>query len=341
MMKLLIKICIAAACVLSLVGCAGGALSLATATPAFTPTPSLAPSPTTPPTPTPLPGRLVLLAPDGSSGTIVDLIASSAQQAGLVLDKRAALQPGDVSADVKVVFFLSPPDNLKDLLSAAPQVQFGGLSQAALDAAPNLTVIQSSPDQAAFVAGFTAAVLSDDWRAAGLIPSEQSNLIDAFRNGAGYFCGDCAPGWPLGAQFPIFADVSAAGDGGAWAAAAQTLFDNGKAEVFYLSPEASKDEVYAALQGKAQVDKPVKVVGSGAPPAALKAQWAASVSVDPSDALKKALAEMLAGRSAGTLLAPIQLSDVNSDVLSKGRQELVQKVIADLQAGFIQIQSVP
>lgn len=342
-MKFRIATCITLVYLLALAGCSAGA-RLPISQPTLGPTATPLASPTTPPTPTPtpIPGRLVFLAPPGSASPEVEsLLADQAQKAGLILDRREALQPADLGQDVRVALLLVQPANLNELLAAAPQAQFGLVSASGLEAGPNLTVIRASAETQAFVAGYTAVLLSDDWRAGGLISADEPQLQQAFKNGAGYFCGDCAPGWPLGLKFPLVSGVGSSGDGAAWAASAQDMFDNGKAEVFYLSSQASKDEVYAVLAGKVQVAHEVKVLGAGSPPSALKGQWAASVSLDPLEALKKALPEMLAGRSAGALDASVQVSEVDPALLSQGRLDLIQHVIADLASGLVSPQSVP
>jgi hypothetical protein len=63
--------------------------------------------------------------------------------------------------------------------------------------------------------------------------------------------------------------------------------------------------------------------------------------MDPLEAVQQALPEMLAGRSAGALEAPIQLLNIDPALLSAGRQDLIKKVLADLASGQINPASVP
>jgi len=347
MMNWIAKAAAAALLGLSLAGCQVGTVTPAPmVTPAAQATQTVQPAEPTAPahtvTPTPPPGRLVLFSPPGAQNPALEkYVSGEAARAGLGLDVRAALAAQDLSGDVRVVIALTQPANLEELLTAAPQAQFAVVSAAGLEPGERLSVIRAQPEQLAFAAGFTAVLLVDDWRAAGLIANDAPNLQDAFRNGAGYFCGDCAPGWPQNTRFPLFSDVSAAADGAAWAGAADQLFDSGKAVVFYISPEAAREEVYAALAGKAQIDGSLKLIGSGAPPDSLQGQWAASVSIDPLPALQSALPELLAGKSAGALDAPVQLLNVNPNLLSAGRLDLIKEMLADLASGQINPLSVP
>jgi hypothetical protein len=323
--------------------CAALCLASAACGPAATPT--LPPSPTAPPVPptatvaptaTPLPGKMI------AAGTVDplarDWLAAQAAQVGLVFEERSQISPADLSAETRIVVLFDPLSGLNELLAAAPQAQFAAVTADPLEPAANLTVIRTSVERQAFAAGFLAVILSKDWRAAGLLPADQPALARAFQNGGGYFCGDCAPGWPLGATFP---QVSASGtDGASWAAEVNTLFDSAKAEIFYLSAGAYQPEVYAALAGRVQVERTVVVLGSLPPPAELKAQWAATVGTDALVPLQQALPEMLAGKSAGLLTASVRLSDVNPNLLGAGRQALFERMLADLEKGFIQTGSV-
>jgi hypothetical protein len=215
------------------------------------------------------------------------------------------------------------------------------VSSEALEPSANLTVIRLQAEYQAFVAGYVATLISNDWRSGGLIPAETPSLQDAFSNGGRYFCGVCAPGWPSGATFPLASGAQAPADGGAWAVQAADFFDNGKVESFYLSAEASRPEVFAYLAGRVQLNTTVRVVGALPPADELRAQWAATVGLDPFEALSQALPEALAGKSAGSIGVPVSLSDVSPDLLSPGRLEMVETLLYEIAAGRINPFSVP
>jgi hypothetical protein len=269
------------------------------------------------------------------------MIREQAAQAGLITETRESLQTADLLPEMKLVVALAPPANLAELLAAAPQTQFIVISAAPLEPGANLTVIRMQAEQQAFVAGLVTTLLSDDWRAGGLIPADAPVLQSAFSNGGSYFCGVCSPGWPLGMTFPLVTGAAAPGDGGAWTASAADFFDNGKVEAFYLSAAASLPEVIAYLAGKSQFESTVKIVGETPPPDELRAQWAATVGLDPLEALSQALPAALAGNSAGSLLVPVTLSNINPDILSPGRLELARTIMDELAKGIISPFTVP
>ncbi len=314
------------------------------AVPTETPLPAITPTPEATPTPTQPPGKAIVIrdaAQPDLSANAQALVAELAEPAGLTVEAVDSLAPEALAGEVRLVVGLALLPNLAELTGAAPQAQFVIVSPAPLDATGNLTVIQTNPDHQAFIAGYTATLLSNDWRAAGLIPAEQPSRQNAFVNGGGYFCGTCSPGWPLGVTFPLVAGAATPADGAAWQAVAAGFFDTGKAEAFYIAAEAARPEVFAYLAGLTQLNTPVRLVGALPPPPELSAQWAATVSLDPLEALRQALPEALAGRSAGVLNVPVTLKDVNPGLLSPGRQEKIEAIIAELSAGIIYPLSIP
>jgi hypothetical protein len=300
---------------------------------------SVPPTATPEPSPTPQPGKVILSAPVGTDPKVAQaVVAELSSAAGLTLETLNDLQPAGISSEVRIIVLLAAPGNLNDLLNAAPQAQFIVISGSDIPAAANLTVIRWKPENQAFLGGFISVLLSSDWRAGGLIPSDGplgAGLQQAFENGGHYFCGPCGPGWPLGVYYPQTAPLPAASDGPAWQAAAAGLFDTQKAEVYYLSSEAYKQEIFDYLQGRSQNGKTLLLVGSQTPPDSLHDQWAATVGFDTLASLRQAWPGVLAGKGGAVIEAPLTLSDVNAANLGEGRQRLVNELMIELQAGKI------
>ncbi|MBE0699743.1 MAG: hypothetical protein IH586_22685, partial [Anaerolineaceae bacterium] len=264
--------------------------------------------------------------------------AELAGASGLLLETQTDLQPAGLDQNVRIVVAVSPPANLNDLLSAAPQTQFAVISGVDLPQANNLSVIRWRPESQAFLGGFISVLLSTDWRSGGLLPSDGplgAGLQDAFVNGGRYFCGVCAPGWPLGLTYPQAAPLPASSDGPAWQAAAAGLFDNSKVEAFYLAPEAYRSEVFDYLQGKDQFGKVLLVVGALPPPDSLRGSWAATLSFDTLAPLRQAWPDLISGKGGSVIEAPLVLNDVNSANLGEGRLRLVKDLIEELRTGGI------
>jgi hypothetical protein len=297
------------------------------------------------PTPTVLPGRVLLISPAEGvpAGLQADLEAWS-ESAGLVFESAAEIQAGALSEQVKIVVALAPPENLNDLASAAPQTQFLVVTGADMPASGNISVIRQRLENQVFLAGYIGVLLSTDWRVAGLLPADGplgDSLRDAFVNGGKYFCGVCAPGWPLRVYYPEVGVLPSASSGTDWLASAEDLFENKKAEVYFLSDEARQPEVIEYLRGREQLGRQVWVIGTQPPPSDLREQWAATVLFDLDQPLQQLWPDLLAGQGGAEVEAPLVLDGVNAQALPDSRIRLVENLLVEIEAGRIYPFSVP
>lgn len=321
---------------------------LSSLSPAANPTasPQTLPPPTSTPAPTPtsVPGLVVLIAdpahPEWTEPAL-SVVQELAIPAGLTVETSSQLDPAQWPSQLRLVVSLAPLPDLPTLLAAAPQVQFLVVTSQPLEPAANLTVLRLDSEAQMFIAGLASTLLSNDWRAAGLIPAETPTLQEAFVNGGRYFCGECAPGWPLGYNFPLAGGAQAPQDGPAWQAVAASFFDQGKVDVFFLSPEATRPEVLTYLSGLTQLNTPVRLVGILPPPPEVQSQWALSVSFDLPSALRRALPDLLGGQSTGQLTVPIDLTHINADLFTPGRERLVRTIMEQVISRQISPLSVP
>lgn len=328
-------ILICAASLLVLAGCRNNPLAQPTATlpPAPTETATVAP------TPTPLPAKAVLVGgSEKSFASVQTLIQELSAGSGLVYENRPAVEPGEITADWKVAVFLTVPANLPDLLSAAPQTQFVVVSPVDLQGGSNLTVIRERKENEAFAAGYISAMVGYDWRSAGLLPSDSAlggSLSDAFRNGQIYFCGTCSTYYAPFAKFPLAAALPATSSASEWQAAMQEIALNYVYSV-YVSPEAASPELFSYL-----VTLNVPMIGGTTPPDEIRPLYAASIQSNITGPLVDVWEELAAGQGGKTINADIQITDINSDLLSPGRQMRAEKTIEDLTNGLINPFSPP
>jgi hypothetical protein len=298
--------------------------SCSPAAPAATSTPTLPASTQTPAatlTPTQPPERIYVISSDAAILAVVQAAAE-----GTSVEQRDAIQPADLDPAVKLVFFATPPANLADLLTASPQTQFIVVSPTDLPQAANLSVIRQRPENKAFLAGFLGIMITNDYRIGGLVPAG-ANLPQAFINGGAYFCGLCSPYYAPVVHFPIAAEVPAGSPASDWVNA---LTELNKSVLFgvYVSPEASSPEIYSAL-----ADKRMLIIGGGqTPPDNLKELWAASLADDLQTPLKALFPQALSGKGGVVVPIGVLITDVNPDLLSPGRQALVQQALDDLSA---------
>jgi hypothetical protein len=287
-----------------------------------------------PPTPTSVPGKVLLLAPTPDDPLAVILkthLATLAAASQLTSESHTTLQPADLTPEVRIVVLLAAPNNLNDLLSAAPKTQFVLLGSAGgTDPQPNLSVIRQDPDQLTFVAGYVATIISGDWRSAALLPDSPATLQQAFVNGGGYWCGRCAPIHGPIVIFPLVSVLPKDSAPAAWADALTKLKTN-ILEALYFDPSISSPDLLKLLGEQTFV-----LVGGQSPTSdALRQHWAATVSSDLLAPLDTLWPGLLAGTGGKSVAAAITLSDVNPDLLTPGKQLLVQQVITSLASGTL------
>jgi hypothetical protein len=283
-----------------------------------------------------------LLAPQGAEPALVEVLRadleSRALQSGLRFETRQALSPADLLPELRVVVSLPPAENLAELAAAAPQTQFIALSSAALQVGENLNVIQlpgGDADQRAFIAGYLAGSLAVDWRIGLLVaPGVPDSAVvrTAYDNGLAFLCGLCLPVYPPFplSGYPIVVELPDPANQAGWETAITEL-QTWAVQVVYASPPAASPGLYQAL---AQAG--FQIVGSGSPPEGTQAQWVASLgSQDIIPLLEQAWDAATSGSPGQAYRVGMALTHTNPELLSPGRQQWVEQVMADLAAGFI------
>ncbi|MCA1953897.1 MAG: hypothetical protein LDL12_01985 [Anaerolinea sp.] len=300
-----------------------------------TPTASMAASatlpPEVPPTQTPAPGRVWLVGslPDGDFQAAV---AALAGQSNLTLEVRPDLQTG-LEAEVKMVLAGGNPAGLASAVAAAPQVPFVVFGDAPdLPQATNVWRVRLRPQDQLFVAGYLTAILAPDWRSAALLPEDAGLLAkgsEVFTNGARYWCGRCAPTYGPVVLFPLTATLPSGSAPSAWLTAFDVLHEK-RVEVVYVAPQAVSEELLRGL-----AERRVLVVSGGPLPDSAREIWAAAVMEDPAQTLQEIWADVLAGQPGQERLVALRVAEVNQRLLSPGRQERAELVIAALDEGLI------
>lgn len=300
------------------------------------PTPTAHPSPAPSATPA---GRVILAAgsePDaGVWQPLEPALAALAAGSGWSYEKRVPWEGTELPPETMVFVALPPLEAVDALVEGSPQVQFVAIGFDALPPAPNLSLIGPQgprSDHLAFIAGYLAAVITPDWRV-GVIsatdtPAGRAASL-AFRNGARFFCGLCQPLVPPFERYPLAAEVDPGAGPEAYQAAAEVLLDAG-VTTLYLPPEAMDPELISYL---AQTDS--ILIGTGAPPEKLRTRWAASINPRPELALEALWPAITGGEGGAVVPIPLAIEEVNPELLSPGRQRLVDETIDALLTGSI------
>jgi len=291
------------------------------------------------PTPTVQTARVLLLALEGSDpGEVValqDVLSELAGQESLAFETRADLTSLEFDAGVRLVVAVPPDPGIANLAAANSQVQFLAVGIPGVQAASNLSVIGSEgerPDQQGFLAGYLAAVITQDWRVgvisrADTVEGKAARL--GFSNGVIFYCGLCRPAYPPFVQYPQYVELAADASAAEQQAAADILIQNAVKTIYVFPGIGDKTLLeYLAQAG-------VNLIGSGLPGESLRAHWVTSIQVDEASAVRQIWPRLINGEKGIQLSVPLALADKNTALFSLGRQHLVEKMLAELLAGYI------
>lgn len=314
----------------------GGNEAAGTSTPVPTETPLIPPTPTAPPA-TPL-AVLVIpadLDPDTSNlyqKTVYDL----AQASGMRFQVRNTLTSADLEPSLKIVIAFPPDPGIAALAASAPQVQFLAINMPGVPAGVNVSVLgeNAQSDMAAFLAGYTAAMITEDYRIGMLMPKGNQDAVrayNAYASGMIFYCGICRPFYYLPWAFPQYLEIGAEEDPANYDAYADYLLQNFKVQTIYLYPDLATQELmtYIGTTG-------MYTIGT-VHPEPVPAGWVMTIQSDPVKAIQGAWPGLVSGQGGVVVQSPLGLADVDPAILTPGKQRLVEQMLNDLQAGLIAI----
>lgn len=319
--------------VVALSACGGGEPS-GTSTPIPTDTPIVPPTLT--PTP-PIPLAILVLPPDldpDTSNLYQKTVYDLAQASGLRFQLRNALTTADLEPGLQVVIALPPDPGIAALAAAAPQVQFLAINIPEVAAGGNISVLgnNSQTDIAAFLAGYTASLITDDYRIGMLLPKDNPDALralNAYATGMRFNCGTCRPLFFYNWTYPQYLEISAEEDPANYDAYADILMLQYKVGTIYLHPEIATPDLmtYIGTTG-------VYMIGT-VTPEQRPAGWVMTIQPDIIKAIQNAWPNLVSGQGGVTVQSPLGLADVDPSLLSPGKQRLVEQTLSDLQAGLI------
>jgi len=328
---------------LFLVECAGDIPAISpteTLTPSPTNTPTLTPTPT--PTPTPLPPVGVLLvppdAPLGLANEMQSLLSEWVSELGYRFQVRPRLSDADFERDnFRLVIAFHPNAEVGSMAARQPDVQFLTVGIQGLEPAPNLTTIGAGGnrlDHQGFVAGYTAAMLTPDWRVGVIGRSDSADTVaarQAFTTGVVFYCGLCLPSYSPWYEYPLYFELGEDADTIAWRTAADFMIHR-SVETVYVVPGAGDDAMLRHL-----ADNGVNIIAGRTPLPDIQAHWVASFRFDLMRAFVDSWPAFVDGSGTQAVTIPMQITDINPDLLSPGKQRLVEDILADVLAGYIDL----
>ena len=312
----------------------GGNNSAATSTPVPTDTPIIPPTLTA----TAITPLAILVVPADldpeTSNLYQKTVYDLAQASGLRFQVRNTLTVADLEPGLQVVIVLPPDPGIVTLAAAAPQVQFLAINLPDIAPGGNISVLgnSSQPDVAGFLAGYTAAMITDDYRIGMLMPKDKPDALtalNAYATGMTFYCGICRPLYFYPAPFPQYVEIGAEEDPAAYNAYADILILQRKVLTIFLHPDIVTPDLinYISTTG-------VSMIGTVSPEQ-LPGGWVMTIQPDVIKAIQNAWPGLISGQGGVTVQSPLGLADIDSTLLSPGKQRLVEQTLNDLQAGLI------
>lgn len=262
--------------------------------------------------------------------TVYDL----AQASGLRFQVRNTLTPADIEPGLKVVIVLPPDPGIAALAAAEPNVQFLAINVPDITAGGNISVLgnNSQSDISAFLAGYTAALITDDFRIGMMIPKDNADAIrslNAFANGMKFYCGLCRPLYYYQWAFPQYIEIGADEDPANYDAYADILMLQYKVSTIYLYSDIAIPELitYIGTTGASMIGTKT--------PEEQPAGWVMTIQPDVIKAIQNAWPNLISGQGGITVQSPLGVADIDPSLLSPGKQRLVEQTLSDLQAGLI------
>ncbi|MFN8380477.1 MAG: hypothetical protein U0V02_00975 [Anaerolineales bacterium] len=299
------------------------------------PTATMIPTPSTPLAILVLPADMDQESSDLYQKTVYDL----AQQSGFRFQVRNTLTSADLTdPTLKVVIALPPDPGIASYISAAPNVQFLAVNIPNLTAGGNLSVLSpdTQVDLPAFMAGYTAAMLTEEYHIGMLYPqgdAEAQRAAVAFNNGMKYYCGLCKRIYFTNTEYPTFLDIPADEDPSKYGGYANLLINDRDVDALYIYPSLASDDLltYIGTQG-------VLLFGNSMPEPR-PGGWVMTVSPDTVKAIQIAWPNLSTGQGGINVQSPLGLADVDPSLLPPGKLALVQETLNNLVAGRILTQN--
>jgi len=261
-------------------------------------------------------------------------VGELSQKDNLDLQVVTQLSSSEIGSEVKLVVVVPPDPGVRALASAVPDVQFLAIGFPDLEPGSNLGVLGGQAenfDQQGFLAGYLAATVTPEWRVGVINSTGVSSEVagEAFLNGAIFFCGLCRPVNPPYIEYPQIYNLPSGAGSAEQALAVDYMIANGVRTV-YITPGVLTEDQVASL-----AEAGINLIGSEDPPAGVQENWIATVGVDWLSSLEEIWSRLLAGEGGITGDAQLVINDRNQDLFSIGRQRLVEELLGDLEAGYI------
>ena len=304
-----------------------------TAIPTITPQPTatIVPTPSTPLAILVIPADMDKVSSDLYQKTVYDL----AQQSSFRFQVRNALTPADLAdPTLKVVIALPPDPGIASFAPTAPNVQFLAVNIPNITAGGNVSVLaaDNQVELPAFLAGYTAALITEEYHIGMIIPKDDANAqraFNAFSNGMAFYCGLCPTFYISQIGYPTYVEIPADEDPKNYGGYANLLINDRKVDTIYIYPSLVNDDFLA------YVGTTGALLFGTSMPETRPGGWVMTIAPDTVKAIQSAWPNLIAGQGGVNVQSPLGIADVDPDLLPPGKLRLVQNTLDGLLTGRI------
>jgi hypothetical protein len=304
------------------------------------PTATMVPTETPLPTETPQPSLVVLYTPGSVGETTAaawqERISALAQTEGFAFESRSTLSEADIAENWQIVVIPTDEENLATLAGSAPNTLFVVVTSVEMPELPlNVVQLVADPYAKAFAAGNTAIHTAADWRLGSLLPGDSGNdsnlKQEAFINGVNYYCGKCGTAYSPLFDAPLISTMPSGSSGETWIEALSELHRQYILRAVFVSEAASSQELFTFL---AEIN--MIVVGEQKPAGIEGLRWAATIRQDSLAVFEENWTKIVSRSYDSNIIpVPIEVVDVDENLLSIGRTRLIEETIDQVADGWV------
>ncbi|HSQ27224.1 MAG TPA: hypothetical protein VLM80_08860 [Anaerolineales bacterium] len=266
---------------------------------------------------------------------VQEIVQDLAAQNGMLVEQYADLQDTDRLAAAQMLVVSAAVSGIENFVAGFSAVPVLVVGETDLQPNANLSLVNSQgerADEKGFIAGYLASVITQDWRVGVIVQSDSETdeaLRLGFNNGVIFYCGLCRPIYPPYYTYPVYSELPLNSSQEAQQAAADVLIASA-VKTAYVEGSIADDWLleYLAQAG-------VQLIGDEPPSPAIQEQWVATIQIELASAVQAAWERMMAGERAFQVNAPLSIANPNEELLSPGRLKLVERILVELNNGFI------
>lgn len=285
---------------------------------------------------------ILLISPDADpfivsqiQESLEDLIADS--EFSLEIQEGSSL---DMLTNAPVVIALGGNIDVNNLAASYPEVSFVAIENAGAAPSTNVNVIGDPVNdqrRRAFMAGYLAALISEDYKVAALAPSDASMtdaVLESFVIGMRFFCGICQTKYPPYQRYPQWETLPADSSAETYQPILDN-FENNGIEILYVHGDLISPPILTAI-----ADRGTLVIGDRHPDT-IRNNYAGTILSDPATILESIWQDILDGDNGHQIPASVVLVDRNPELVSDGRYQLFLEMADNLQADLVYPEPVP